>query len=403
MKYAQDIETKDSAVPPPRKIPREIAVVGGSAAGLYAAGLLAQGGASVRVLESLDTLEPAARTLIVTHRMRDLLGAAVERSIVNEIRRFELFTDGRSAAVSLKNPDLIVERRALIQMLAESARHAGAKIELGKRFQALRADGRGLALEFERSGDGAREEVRADAVIGSDGAASRVARSAGWAPLDTAPLIQAIVPLPKGMAPDTVRVWFIPRDTPYFYWLIPESPERGALGLIGESGPEARRRLEEFMEKRGFEPIAFQGARVPVYSNWVPIRKRLGQGSIYLVGDAAAQVKVTTVGGTVTGFRGALGVARLILNGGRSAELHRLRRELDLHLLLRRSLHRFEQADYSRLVDLLNDRAKRSLAEYSRDEAWKLLWRVCLRQPRLALLGLRGLLMGRRAAARPGE
>src|SRR5574340_192090 len=106
MKYAQDIETKDSAVPPPRKIPREIAVVGGSAAGLYAAGLLAQGGASVRVLESLDTLEPAARTLIVTHRMRDLLGAAVERSIVNEIRRFELFTDGRSAAVSLKNPDL---------------------------------------------------------------------------------------------------------------------------------------------------------------------------------------------------------------------------------------------------------------------------------------------------------
>jgi flavin-dependent dehydrogenase len=374
----------------------EIAIVGGSAAGLYAANLLARGGAQVRVLESLETLEPAARTLIVTHRMRDLLGAAAQRSVVNEIRRFELFTDGRSATVALKNPDLIVERRVLIQMLADSARRDGAKIELGRRFQALHANGRGLVVEVERSADGAREEVCAETVIGSDGATSRVARSAGWDPLETAPLMQAIVPLPKDMAPDTVRVWFIPQDTPYFYWLIPESRERGALGVIGETGPETRRRLEQFMEKRSFKPIAFQGARVPVYASWVPVRRQLGHCSVYLVGDAAAQVKVSTVGGTVTGFRGALGVVQAILNGGKSSELENLKRELNLHLLLRRSLHRFEQADYSRLVDLLNDGARQSLAEHSRDEAWKLLWHVCLRQPRLALLGLRGLLMSRR-------
>lgn len=384
----------------PLKNPGEIAIVGGSAAGLYTAGLLARGGVAVRVLESLETLEPAARTLIVTHRMRDILGAAAERSVVNEIRRFELFTDGRSATVSLKYPDLIVERRTLIQTLAQAAQKAGAKIELGRRFQALHANGRGLVLEVERGADGASEEIRTETVVGGDGASSRVARAAGWAPLETAPLIQAIVPLPKDMAPDTVRVWFIPQDTPYFYWLIPESSERGALGVIGETGPETRRRLEQFMEKRGFEPIAFQGARVPVYDRWIPVRRQLGQGSVYLVGDAAAQVKVSTVGGTVTGFRGALGVAQAILCGGKSTELKTLRRELDLHRLLRRSLHRFEQEDYSRLVDLLNDGTKQSLADYSRDEAWKLLWRVCLRQPRVALLGLRGLLMSNRTLGR---
>jgi flavin-dependent dehydrogenase len=387
---------------PVRGKPGKITMVGGSAAGLYAANLLAHAGAEVRVLESLESIEPAARTLIVTHRMRDLLGAAAERSIVNEIRRFELFTDGRSATVGLKHPDLIVERRMLIQNLADSARQAGAKIELGRRFQELHANRRDLIVEVERSADGAREEVHADTVIGSDGATSRVARSAGWAPLETAPLMQAIVPLPKGMASDSVRVWFIPQDTPYFYWLIPESRERGALGVIGETGPETRRRLEEFMEKRGFEPIAFQGARVPLYSSWIPVRRQLGHSFVYLVGDAAAQVKVSTVGGTVTGFRGAIGVAQAILNGGKSLELENLKRELDLHLLLRRSLHRFGQADYSRLVDLLNHGARQSLAEYSRDEAWKLLWRVCLRQPRLALLGLRGLLMSRRAPQSQG-
>jgi len=367
------------------------AVVGGSAAGLFTASLLAREGVSVRVFERIETLEPEERTLIVTDRMRRLLGRAAERSVVNEIRRFELFTDGRAATVTLKHPDLIIERRRLIQGLAEEAQRAGASIELGRRFHALHPNARGMVLEVDRCNDGVREEVHADTIIGGDGASSRVAHAAGWAPLETVPLVQAIVRLPKDMPPDTARVWFVPQDTPYFYWLIPESPTRGALGLIGEAGSETRQHLEKFLAKRNLDPISFQAARIPVYKRWVPVHRQVGQGSVYLVGDAAGQVKVTTVGGIVTGFRGALGVAQAILNGS-SGELRTLRRELDLHLLLRRSLHDFQQADYSQLVDLLNDPAKQSLAEYSRDEAWKILWRVCLSQPRLVLLGLRGLL-----------
>jgi flavin-dependent dehydrogenase len=380
---------------------RNIAVVGGSAAGLFTASILARSGVSVRVFERVETLEPAARTLIVTNHMRTLLGRAAERSIVNEIRRFELFTDGRTANVALKNPDLIIERRTLIQALAQEAQQAGATLELGHRFHALHPNGRGLVLEVERCTNGQREEVHAETIVGGDGASSRVARAAGWSPLSTVPLVQAIVSLPKDMPSDTARVWFVPDDTPYFYWLIPESPTRGALGLIGENGPDTRRHLERFLEKRKLEPIEFQGARIPVYTRWVPVRRQVGNGAVYVVGDAAGQVKVSTVGGIVTGFRGALGVADAILNGGASGELRSLRRELNLHLLLRRSLHDFQQADYSRLVDLLNAPAIQSLGEYSRDEAWKILWRICLKQPRLVLLGLRGLLTRGRPLSQP--
>ena len=378
-----------------------VSVVGGSAAGLFTASLLARQGVPVRVFERIERLDPAERTLIVTSHMRNLLGRAAESCVLNEIRRFELFTDGRAATIPLKSPDLIIERRALIQGLAQEAQRAGAKIELGRRFHSLQPNARGLILEVERTSDGSREEVHTDTVVGGDGVLSPVGRAAGWAPLDTVPLVQAIVPLPKDMAPDTARVWFVPQDTPYFYWLVPESPERGALGIIGETGAETKLHLERFLEKKKLEPIEFQGARIPVYTRWVPVRRRVGQGSVYLVGDAAGQVKVTTVGGIVTGLRGALGVAQSILGGGSSRELQSLRRELDLHLLLRRSMHDFQQADYSRLVDLLNDPAKHSLAEYSRDEAWKILWRVCLRQPRLLLLGLRGLLMQRKSLSPP--
>src|ERR1700690_751014 len=381
---------------------RSVSVVGGSAAGFFTASLLAHRGVPVRVFERIEKLEPEERTLIVTDRMRGLLGRAAEGCILNEIRRFELFTDGRAATVALKHPDLIIERRALIQGLAEQARHAGASVELGRRFHSLHSNGRGLVLEVERCSDGSREEVHTGTIIGGDGATSRVAKAAGWAPLETVPLVQAIVPLPKDMAPDTARVWFVPQDTPYFYWLVPESAKHGALGIIGESGPETMRHLERFLEKKNLEPIEFQGARIPVCSRWVPVRRQVGSGSVYLVGDAAGQVKVTTVGGIVTGLRGALGVADSRLNGGSRRELRSLRRELDLHLLLRRSMHEFQQEDYSRMVDLLHDPAKHSLSEFSRDEAWKILWRVCLRQPRLVLLGLRGLLMHRRAGIRLG-
>jgi flavin-dependent dehydrogenase len=132
-----------------------------------------------------------------------------------------------------------------------------------------------------------------------------------------------------------------------------------------------------------------------VYRRWIPVKRRIGNGEVYVVGDAAAQVKVSTVGGIVTGLRGALGVGQAILQDGRSKELSTLRRELDAHWFIRRALHHFQQNDYSQLVDLLNDAARKSLGEINRDESIRLLWNVVRRQPRLVLLGIRGLLMGR--------
>lgn len=366
--------------------------MGGSAAGLFLAATVAAGGRRVRVLESRPGLEPAARSLIVTDHFRAQLGAAASESIVNEIRRFELFTDGRSAQVALAQPDLIIERSRLIPALARSAHQAGAHLSFDTRFVGLAPNAEGLGVEIDSAGH--REELHADSVVGADGAASRVARSAGWPPIETVPLVQAIVRLPKDCPPDTTRVWFIPDDTPYFYWLIPESRERGALGIIGEDGRETKKCLERFLLKKHLEPLGWQGARIPVYRGWIPVRRRIGNGEVYLVGDAAAQVKVSTVGGIVTGLRGALGVGQAILQKGGRRELAALRRELGTHWLIRRILHHFQQKDYSELVDLLNASTRESLGEINRDESTRLLWNVVRRQPRLVLLGLRGLLMG---------
>lgn len=361
---------------------------------MFTAYLLARQGLKVRVYERSPRLDPALRTLIVTDQMRDLLGTMGEPALRNEIRRFELFTDGRAATVTLRRPDLVIERSQLIRALAHGARQAGADVVLGRKFSAFGEKGGELRLAFERTTEAGAEEVRATTVVGADGAASRVAREAGWPQPITVPLVQALVPLPKDMAADSTRVWFVPQDTPYFYWLIPESSTLGALGLIGEDGRETRLALERFLERQHLKPLAFQAAKIPLYTEWVPVRRQLGGGDVYLVGDAAAHVKPTTVGGIVTGFRGALAVAEAIMNGGHSRRLGALRRELNLHLLIRKIIHNFSQAHYSKLIDLLNAPARRDLETYGRDEPRTVLWHLCLHQPRLLLMGVRALLTG---------
>ncbi len=364
---------------------REIGIVGGSAAGLFTAHLLARAGRRVRIFEGAEDFDPRPRTLIVTSRMNEILGKVGTSAVLNEIRQFELFTDGRAARIVLRRPDLVVERAKLIRELATAAQQSGAEVLLGRRFVSMEQKRHALALHMQRSAlrsadlqagtcqpvtetGTVAEEFHVGTVVGADGALSRVARVAGWPAQATVPLVQATVRLPRGMPSDTTRVWFIPDETPYFYWLIPDSPTRGVVGLIGQQGPATRQALERFLERQHFIPLEYQAARIPVYSKWIPVRRRLAGRDVYLVGDAAGHVKVTTVGGIVTGFRGACGVAEAILNGRPGRRLRALRRELDLHLLIRKIIHNFTQAHYSHLVDLLNARTRKDLEAHSRDE-----------------------------------
>lgn len=379
-----------------------IAIVGASAAGVYAAGLLARAGRDVVVYERAPRLDPQPRTLIVTHRYRDVLGALGERAVRNEVRHFELYADGRTASVTLERPDLIIERATLIRDLAGDAARNGARIEAGRRFLGLAATRGGLDLELAAAGERrSPERVAARALVGADGARSAVARCAGWPLQPTVPVLQAIVDLPADCPPDTARVWFRPDDTPYFYWLIPESADRGALGVIGVDGPRTRASLERFMAATGLRPRAWQAARIPEHRRWTPMRRRVGGGEVWLVGDAAGQVKVSTVGGIVTGLRGARAVAGALAGGDGHTERRALRRELALHRAIRRALGHFTEDDYRALLGLLDADVRRRIGAHSRDEAARMLFDLVRARPRLVLLGLRGLVAG--LGARPGR
>ena len=375
------------------KADKQVSIIGASAAGLFAGEMMAKRGVDVRVFEAAEDLKPAERCLIVTDGYRDLLGPVGEHATVNEVHRFELFADGQVAHVELKKPDVIIERSKLIPALADQAEKAGVKVELGQKFLGLSPNGRSVNFEVESKKTGETTKESTETIIGADGAASKFRTAAGWPTQPTVPLCQAVIELPKGYDPHTSQIWFLPEDTPYFYWLIADSPTTGVLGIIGEKGSRAKQTLEAFLDRKGFTAKEFQAAKIPAYRGWVPTHRKVGGADAYLMGDAAGQVKVSTVGGIVTGLKGAKGVAEAILNGGvKSRELKRLKKELNLHLAVRKSLHRFTTDDYRDLLLLLNDSSRDALGSFHRDETGKLLRNLILKQPKFFLLGLRGLL-----------
>ncbi len=372
-----------------------ILIVGASTAGLYAAGLLASAGRQVQVLERAPALDPTPRSLIATARIQpflDVAGAA--ESKVAEVSDYELFAGSASADVPLALNDIVVERARLLQDLAAWARAGGAEIIFGTRVERL--EPRGDKIVCHQQGG---PPIVASAVVGADGVSSAVAKSAGWQDVSNAPLVQAIVDWPKDVPSSTSQVWFRPTETTYFFWLIPDGEGRGAVGVIGNAGNATRRSLDQFLDERGLTPLEYQAARVALYRPRRKLHKKLDRSPVWLVGDAAGHVKVSTVGGLVTGFRGAEAVASSLTGASPRKQLGELRRELGTHLFVRRMLDRFGAEDYARLLGLLDAATSKRVGMPTRDEGVKVLVSALRARPSIALLVARALLS--RPATRP--
>lgn len=367
-----------------------VVIVGASAAGLLAALQLAQLQVPVRVYERADSLAPRKRTLIVTPELRQALGFSPETATVNKVHTLELCANGRTVPIVLSDPDLVVERAELIRMLARRAAQAGAELVYGQSFTELERDGDRAVLGFCRRGTDRALRVAARAVIAADGVRSRVARTLGEPQRPSVSVLQARVALGGSVDPGVGRVWFVPRDTRYFYWLCPESNGTAAVGLVDVSTRRVRPKLDAFLAEHGYVPLEYQSALIPLYRPNPPPARRVGRTNVLFVGDAAGQVKVTTVGGTVTGLGAARAAARSIsLGTNYLRELRGVDGELRLHWWIRSLMNRFRDQEYDALLRMLAGRSGRLLEVHNRDRLSQVFWSMLAAQPGLPLLAAR--------------
>lgn len=361
----------------------EIVVVGASTAGLYSAELLARQGKQVAVVERVPEIDPEERTYIITPGLYQVMKDIPAGLIQQEIDRFQIQSGQKQADIHLSAPDLIIDRAALISTLASRAKTAGVVFLNNHEFIGFdSSEGRTL-IKLKK--EGAVERVSARYLIGADGVNSAVRNSLGLDPVPAVPLLQAVVDQPEGWNPQITKVWFDVENTPYFFWLIPKDGNQAVVGLIAEQGADIQSLLDGFMAAQNFNPVSFQSGQAALHNRNAPTYFTVGNLPVMLVGDAAGQVKVTTVGGTVTGFGGALDAVGRILG----TKNNHVKRELDLHHYIRRLLDQMEAKDYEDLIDMLNPAVTNFLSVHDRDNMRSHFWKLTLLQPRFIPLGLK--------------
>jgi len=366
----------------------DVVVIGASSAGLFAAEILAKSGKRVAVFERAESFAPDIRTYIITPGLFRVMPDVESELILHEINAIYLQTGRESAVIQLSSPDLIVERVQLITTLLNRAKSAGVEVHFGTEFKGLITKN-GITRVNVLS-NSTETLIEADYLIGADGVASTVGKAAGLPDLLTVPLLQVEINLPENWDPGVVKVWFDYEDTPYFYWLIPDSETRAVVGLIAQSGANIRVLLDRFLTENNFYPLSYQSGKAALYSPGDRIESQVGDLKVMLIGDAAGQVKVTTVGGTVTGLSGGQAAACAILEEVPYRKTRKgVTKELNLHFFIRQLLEKMDQKDYVRLIGLLSPTVLSFLSKYDRDTMRQYFWKLLLIQPRFIPLGLK--------------
>jgi geranylgeranyl reductase family protein len=367
----------------------EIAIVGAGPAGLLSAYLLAKNGLNVKVYEEHKIIgKPIQCTGIVTRALEKKVIRIPEDVIVNRIRTARIHVGERTTELNID--DIVLDRAAFDNYILEMAEGEGVKIVKNTRINAVIPESK----EDDRPGLLIGNDiVSSDKVIGADGPFS-ITR----ATIDPKCNIgfytgkQAVV---KGEFEEEIFDVYLGNIAKGFFgWVVPESNKKARLGLASIQNPNHG--FDYLMKTNRISKkdiIEFQSGMIPIYNP----RLKTEDWPIYLVGDAAAQVKATTGGGLVPGLRSSRILADSILNQ-KSYEKEWKRtvgKDLWIDLKIRKMLEKFTDADYADIIRLISSRrVKNTLSEYERDRPMPLIASLALKEPRLIKYGFRLVAQG---------
>ncbi|MEA2037930.1 MAG: geranylgeranyl reductase family protein [Nanoarchaeota archaeon] len=348
-----------------------ISIIGGGPAGCYLGYLLAKDGRDVKIFEEHRKIgRPIQCTGLVTSSINNILRLRKD-VVVNEINKVKIFSKDDFLELRLKKKNLILDREKFDNSLADMAIDKGAKMFLNHKF----IDNKRESIRFNH--DGKKKVLKTDCLVGADGPLSKVAKSNnifGKRRFMTG--VQAIVRLKN----DNYIEFYPSIGT--FAWVVPENDEICKVGVASYSNISSD--FDNFLRLKGINEkdiIENQGGLIPLYNPNIRTQK----GNIYLLGDAACQVKATTGGGIIQGLTAAGCLKESIVNKTDYGMMWKkeLGRELWLHIKIRNVLDRFKENDWNFLVDLFNKERNRKIIEgFDRDNLSKFFLRLLFSEPR---------------------
>ncbi|MBW2994968.1 NAD(P)/FAD-dependent oxidoreductase [Candidatus Woesearchaeota archaeon] len=324
---------------------KTIAIIGAGPAGSQTAYWLAKYGYKVDVYEEHPVIgKPVQCTGIISKNLKKII--PVDRFVINKVKgavfyskhqKFELKTDETQA--------FIVDRTKMDQFLAERARKQGANFYHNHKFLGFKKQNKFILKFYYRTKIVTKE---ADILVGADGPLSKVAKQAGL--YKDRIFLNGIQAKVKGeFDKNHVKLFFGSVCPDFFAWIVPESEKYARIGLASKRN--SRKLFNNFLSKFDYQIINKQAGLIPLYKNIC-----LQKNNVYLVGDAALQVKATTAGGVVMSLLAAKCLADSIRTNIPYKLL--LKKWVNYNLFLtkkiRKKLNKFNDNDYDSLLKLMN-------------------------------------------------
>ena len=353
-----------------------ICIIGAGPAGSYLAYLLAKQGKEVMVFEEHEHVgKPVQYTGIVTHSIEKFF--KLKKEVIAK-KLDKVVVVSKNNRISVNVDEVVMWRDRFDRLVADMAQDAGAEILINHQFTGFNGKN---SIKVRDKKNNKTKEIKTEIVVGADGPYSAVAKAAGMESNSKNYIgMQAKVRL--SMDTTSFETYFGSDFPNFFGWCVPESDDTARLGI--GCFENTQEHFYKFLKSRTGrkDVLCWESGLIPLYNP----EKAIQKGNVYLIGDAATQVKATTGGGIIPSLKAAQTLCDCIVNNkDYNKEFKRQSgRELLLHLRIRNVLNRFSDDDYDRLLDLMNgENVKKILKKYDRDTPMPLVANLLLREPRL--------------------
>tara|TARA_Y100000310_G_scaffold94401_1_gene92008 strand:+ start:6134 stop:7171 length:1038 start_codon:yes stop_codon:yes gene_type:complete len=336
-----------------------IYIIGAGHAGCYAAYLLAKQNHTVEILEKNKIIgSPAQCTGIVTRDIDSLLKIP-NKLIHTTINHARIHAPNKEfVKVKLKNGNYILKRTQFVQHIADLAEKQGVKIKQQK---------------FTPS-----TKLNSQYIIGADSPNSTIGKTYGFKTqrkFFEAPQILAEFPN------DNIIDLYTNLGT--FAWVTPVTKNTALIGLLAYK--DSLKLMQSFMTRLNItksQILERNGGYVPIFDPYLKTQKN----NIFLLGDAATQVKATTAGGIIQSMIAAKALTHSIIHK-KNYDVEwrkKLFFDLYLHLKTHKILQKLKAHDWNKLIALFQQPKLKSILENNnREKISKFLFQLPLTEPKL--------------------
>ncbi len=345
----------------------EVVIVGAGPIGLRVAISTATAGYETVVLEKEPVIgKPVQCAGLVSPRVVKMTGT---KSVIDRPKKAVINSpSGESLTIKArKEKAVVIDRAKFDKEMAKKAVKAGADIRLRSAVKNTTYNGNRI-VEYEREGE--KKSLKADLVIGADGATSTIRRKAGLpSPEEVLPAVQAVVPSNN----DTVKINMGSDVAPGFFLYEVPFPTGKLVGLATDDG-NTYQHLMNYLESKGLDDkvITYLSGTIPIGN----LENTVDDG-LCLVGDSACQVKPLSGGGIFLGLKAADICSEVVIDALQEEDISKRRlreyherwqqdigKQISRGMKIRNVIKNFSDEDIDEFISILNnDKAKRVIEE----------------------------------------